>query len=189
MGKTEVTLTLEQANIVFVLASDWRLPKEMGQGSSYSASERSQADRELWRLWRELRAYSPLAQSEERLKLVGPAECYKKIKNEKGREGYTLQDQEYKVRLKLDEESLSGLMWTFIAFFHPDSGVSRTAHEYNLLWDLVEKLKRVETVRKETGLTQAKPRRWEDDPQSKTEEAEAPESEKISEQDSSQKSS
>lgn len=161
-----IDLTVEEGNTLVGISSIFHLPEKLDKDNTYSISDRSIAADEVCKLFRELRAYSPMMQGEEKLNRFGPLDAWKEIHDPTtGQVGRRMIKRSQIVSIRTDEEIISGLLWCLLVGLHPASQLLQPIHvQEEALWPLARKIGRVRILREIIGITPtAQPRRWKSD--------------------------
>lgn len=164
MDSKKLELTVEEGNALLEIACLFGLPEKLGD-QTYTVGDRSMAADEVMAFRREIRAWSPLLQSEKRYKRFGPAEAWTEVKSDAGQIGHKLIKPLMTVGIRVDEEILGGLLWCALVALHPSSNVCQIIErQQDLFWPVVKKAGKTRTMREQIGLTEkVQPKRWKDD--------------------------
>jgi hypothetical protein len=178
----KLELTIEEGQALIAVCSNFTLPERLGSDQTYSVADRSIAGDEVRKLYRELRAHSPLMQTQERWQRFGPVNAWQEVKGEGGRIGHRLVDYTVRVSISLDEEILSAIVWCLVVSLHPASTtVGSLVTQEELLWPLAKKIDCTRVLRETIGIVpgKAQPKRWKRDGEYAEKDAEAKEKPKT----------
>lgn len=161
----KLDLTIEEGQALLSIAANFSLPEKLGSDQTYSIADRAIAGDEVRKLYREIRAWSPLMQTKERWLRFGPVDAWMEVKGESGKIGHRLMKNTLTVEINLDEDIISGIIWCLLAALHPSSGsIAGIAAQEDVLWPIASKLNRTRIIRETIGMTEkAKPVRWKSD--------------------------
>jgi len=176
MGKDiKVKLTTDEGQQLFLMASNFVLPKKLGD-QAFSVADRGVAADEVRALFRAMKGYSPYAQTGERRTVFGPKKCWEEIKDGEKVSGHRMLDHDHETEVRLSEDAVSGVVWLLLLAIHPQEDESKQGREippFNVgaqdlfIWPVAEKVKKVKAIREFMGMNKAAHRRWDDDPEEK----------------------
>lgn len=153
-----VKVTQSQGNVLYLLASGFALPKELGENTKYTPDVQITAAEAVLALRTELRSRSPLITGPKRLMLFGPADNWEPSGEKK--DEYILEDPNRLVKISLSENVLEGIFWCLVVSMHPCSQiVLPVGNQQDTLWPLAAACRLTSVLRDELGLTKAKHRR------------------------------
>lgn len=166
--KLEVALRAEEGQFLLNMSTQFNLPDKKGQDGrtnedGYTTIEQSIARDEVRALFRDLKAYSPLAQKKgKEMRLIfGP-----ESNTEKTGDITSIKDLDLETRVRMDEEAVSGAVWCMIFSLHPAMGSAGAVVAENVVWPLAAKLRKTTALRETLGLNNAsKAKTWKTDPE------------------------
>lgn len=172
----KVRLTCEEGQNLLNVASSFMLPEKLGD-TNFSVADRAIAGDEVRRLYRELKAYSPMTLKPERWILFGPADNFTKTVTDRGQEAHRMVDLVLEVEMRLDDDAMSGLAWCLLVALHPSSErvLAPAGVQEDILWPLAAKVGRTKAIRELIGFSKGTPRRWKVDSEYEKDEKKAEE--------------
>ena len=159
-----IKVTIEEGQSLFMVAAGHRFPEKLGE-TTFTKNERNGGNIALRRLYRDLTTYSPITQGNTKYTAFGPADCWEQGRGQSGDTDWFLVRSKGEVTIELSEKAIHGATWILIFLLHPESQFCASAGvQENILWPLVDKLKKRVAIEKFIGVDAATYKDFEDDP-------------------------
>lgn len=161
-GPGETTFTCEEGQALLRLSSAFSLPEKLGE-QIYNVADRRIASDEVAELYRELKSRSAMLLKKDRKLLFGPADNYEEF-GDGAQSIHRMKEPLMPVKVKLTEESLSGVVWCLLVALHPASAMCATVGlQEDIYWPIARKIQKVDALRAEMKVENGNARRWKSD--------------------------
>ena len=160
MQDRNITLTVEEGNILLQVASRFAMPEKLGD-TKYSPAEQALANAQVGKFYRDLKRQSPHLRGKKRALAFGPEEAWESTKAESGDETFRILKHDLSVTFPIKRDSLNGLTWVLVLVLHPASPLALRAgtHE-DVAWPVAEKIGRVRMIQDEIKLDASAKSPW-----------------------------
>jgi len=152
----DIKVKIRQGTILLNLLNRISFPEKLST-REFSYPVRSTFNKEMRRLYRALKDYSPLLK-EDSLLLFGPVECYKNLQEggvaEERAEKYVCTKPNHEVTVALTPDAVKGLYRALLLILHPASAASSSIGlQEDVAWPLAESIKATKSLEEDIGLS------------------------------------